>query len=337
MTTSSRRRAIRRYVACRRAGLPSPRSRDTPTGTSCPTGSSLASRRPTSSGRPSSSHPFGAHIAVVEIDRDGAGGHGARLVSVDDCGVRVSPVLVAGQVHGRPGAGHRPGAARGELVYASGRPARSTAPCMDYARAARGRPAVASSPTDRHADAGKPAGRQGHRRSGDDRLDAGGGQRRRRRAEVVQHPAHRHAPPAGAGVAGHAQWRAPERRFWVPARGARWAWVTGAKAGAPAGRSRLRSPTPAPTWSQRPQAGSVTAGDRLAREVEARCGASGSRPADGRHHLRRDPGAGCGCRGSASGRIDVWAKQRGRVHRSSRAARPNGWTSLESGWRPWCG
>jgi carbon-monoxide dehydrogenase large subunit len=45
-------------------------------------------------------YPFGAHVAVVEVD--GETGHVTLrdFVSVDDCGVRVSPLLVAGQVHG---------------------------------------------------------------------------------------------------------------------------------------------------------------------------------------------------------------------------------------------
>jgi carbon-monoxide dehydrogenase large subunit len=45
-------------------------------------------------------YPFGAHVAVVEIDRDTGAITVRSYVSVDDCGVRVSPVLVAGQVHG---------------------------------------------------------------------------------------------------------------------------------------------------------------------------------------------------------------------------------------------
>jgi carbon-monoxide dehydrogenase large subunit len=45
-------------------------------------------------------YPFGAHLAVVEIDRDTGHTRVREFVSVDDCGVRISPVLVAGQVHG---------------------------------------------------------------------------------------------------------------------------------------------------------------------------------------------------------------------------------------------
>jgi carbon-monoxide dehydrogenase large subunit len=45
-------------------------------------------------------YPFGAHVAVVEVDRDTGRVALREYVSVDDCGVRVSPLLVDGQVHG---------------------------------------------------------------------------------------------------------------------------------------------------------------------------------------------------------------------------------------------
>jgi aerobic carbon-monoxide dehydrogenase large subunit len=45
-------------------------------------------------------YPFGAHVAVVEIDRETGKVTVRAYVSVDDCGVRISPTLVAGQVHG---------------------------------------------------------------------------------------------------------------------------------------------------------------------------------------------------------------------------------------------
>lgn len=45
-------------------------------------------------------YPFGAHVAVVEVDRDTGRVAVRDFVSVDDCGVRISPLLVAGQVHG---------------------------------------------------------------------------------------------------------------------------------------------------------------------------------------------------------------------------------------------
>jgi len=76
-------------------------------------------------------YPFGAHVAVVEIDRETGHITVRDFISVDDCGVRVSPVLVAGQVHG----GLAQGIAQAlieELVYgADGQLVTGT--LMDYA------------------------------------------------------------------------------------------------------------------------------------------------------------------------------------------------------------
>jgi carbon-monoxide dehydrogenase large subunit len=76
-------------------------------------------------------YPFGAHVAVIEIDRDTGRVTLRDFYSVDDCGVRVSPLLVAGQVHG----GLAQGIAQAlyeELVYgADGQLLTGT--LMDYA------------------------------------------------------------------------------------------------------------------------------------------------------------------------------------------------------------
>jgi len=45
-------------------------------------------------------YPFGAHVAVVEMDRETGHVHLRDFIAVDDCGVRISPMIVAGQVHG---------------------------------------------------------------------------------------------------------------------------------------------------------------------------------------------------------------------------------------------
>jgi aerobic carbon-monoxide dehydrogenase large subunit len=47
-----------------------------------------------------SSFPFGAHVAVVEVDRETGRVELLRHVAVDDCGRIVNPMLVAGQQHG---------------------------------------------------------------------------------------------------------------------------------------------------------------------------------------------------------------------------------------------
>jgi aerobic carbon-monoxide dehydrogenase large subunit len=49
---------------------------------------------------PPQAFPFGAYIAVVEIDRDSGAIELAKLVAVDDCGVVVNPRIVRGQIMG---------------------------------------------------------------------------------------------------------------------------------------------------------------------------------------------------------------------------------------------
>jgi carbon-monoxide dehydrogenase large subunit len=49
--------------------------------------------------------PFGAHISVVEVDRDTGIVQVIRHVAVDDCGTVINPLLVEGQQHGGIAAG----------------------------------------------------------------------------------------------------------------------------------------------------------------------------------------------------------------------------------------
>jgi carbon-monoxide dehydrogenase large subunit len=44
--------------------------------------------------------PFGAHLAVVEIDPDSGQVKLLRYIAVDDCGTPINPLLIDGQVHG---------------------------------------------------------------------------------------------------------------------------------------------------------------------------------------------------------------------------------------------
>jgi carbon-monoxide dehydrogenase large subunit len=45
-------------------------------------------------------YPFGAHVAVVEVDAETGRVDLKRYVAVDDCGPQINPVIVEGQVHG---------------------------------------------------------------------------------------------------------------------------------------------------------------------------------------------------------------------------------------------
>ncbi len=50
--------------------------------------------------QPGATFPFGAHVAVVEVDMETGQVRPLRHVAVDDCGRIVNPLLVAGQQHG---------------------------------------------------------------------------------------------------------------------------------------------------------------------------------------------------------------------------------------------
>ena len=49
---------------------------------------------------PNFTYPFGAHIAVVEVDADTGNIDLKRYIAGDDCGRQVNPMIVEGQVHG---------------------------------------------------------------------------------------------------------------------------------------------------------------------------------------------------------------------------------------------
>jgi carbon-monoxide dehydrogenase large subunit len=49
---------------------------------------------------PNLTYPFGAYICVVDVDPGTGQVKVRRFVAVDDCGVRINPMIVEGQVHG---------------------------------------------------------------------------------------------------------------------------------------------------------------------------------------------------------------------------------------------
>lgn len=65
--------------------------------------------------RPDSTFPFGAHVAVVEVDRDTGQVRLIEHTAIDDCGTIINPLLADGQVHG----GVAQGAAQALLEHAA--------------------------------------------------------------------------------------------------------------------------------------------------------------------------------------------------------------------------
>ncbi len=76
-------------------------------------------------------YPFGAHIAVVEVDMETGEVELIRHVAVDDCGKILNPMLVKGQQHGGIAQGVAQALWEGVTYDADGNP--QTANLMDYA------------------------------------------------------------------------------------------------------------------------------------------------------------------------------------------------------------
>ncbi len=76
-------------------------------------------------------YPFGTHVAVVEIDRDTGEVELTRYVAVDDCGNRINPMIVDGQIHG--GIAHGVGQALWEEAVYDEQGQLVTATLLDYA------------------------------------------------------------------------------------------------------------------------------------------------------------------------------------------------------------
>jgi aerobic carbon-monoxide dehydrogenase large subunit len=49
---------------------------------------------------PNMTYPFGTYVVLVEVDRGTGQWKPLRVVAVDDCGVRINPMIVEGQLHG---------------------------------------------------------------------------------------------------------------------------------------------------------------------------------------------------------------------------------------------
>ena len=146
-----------------------------------------------------STFPFGAHVSVVEVDTQTGDVRPVRHVAVDDCGRILNPMLVDGQVHGGLGQGIAQ-ALYEEFVYdETGNPVSGT--LADVRDAGGLRAAAVRDRAHRDADAAEPAGRQGDRRVGRDRVDAGRPERGDGRALAPGRAPHRPAALARARVA----------------------------------------------------------------------------------------------------------------------------------------
>ena len=67
---------------------------------SCPTGVEAGLDAEAVYDPPNLTFPFGAYVCVVDIDPGTAHVKVRRFIAVDDCGVRINPMIVEGQIHG---------------------------------------------------------------------------------------------------------------------------------------------------------------------------------------------------------------------------------------------
>ena len=147
-------------------------------------------------------YPFGAYICVVDIDPGTAAVKVRRFVAVDDCGTRINPMIIEGQVHG--GLTDGVGMALMEMIAFDEDGNCLGGSLMDYLiptalEVPHWETGHTVTPSPHH-----PIGAKGVGRVRDRRLAAGRGQRRGRRAQAVRHPPRRHAAHPVAGVGRHA-------------------------------------------------------------------------------------------------------------------------------------
>ena len=152
---------------------------------------------------PNLTYPYGAYIAVVDIDPETARVKVRRFIAVDDCGVRINPMIVDGQIHG--GLAEGIGIALMEVITFDEEGNCLNGSFMDYLI-----PTALECPDFELGETVTPvpapsARRQGRRRVAERRLAAGDRQRgHRRAARDPRRRPHRHAVHAGARVGGDA-------------------------------------------------------------------------------------------------------------------------------------
>ena len=153
--------------------------------------------------------PFGAHVAVVVVDVESGKAVIDKIVTIDDAGPVLNPLLAEGQRHG----GIAQGIAQAlleEVVYdEDGNPAHRHVRRLRHP--VRGGAAQLHAARHGHAHPPQPVGGQGDRRGGHHRRHPGGAERGDRRARAPRGAPHRHAADTAAGV-GSDRGRAERRR-----------------------------------------------------------------------------------------------------------------------------
>ena len=150
---------------------------------------------------PNLTFPFGAYICVTDVDPGTGKVDIRRFIAVDDCGVRINPMIVEGQIHG--GLADGVGMALMQAIAFDAEGNCLGGSFMDYLL-----PTAVECPswelgatvTPSPAPSGR---REGRRRVGDGRVTGGGSELGHRRARAARRPARRHAANPGRGVECH--------------------------------------------------------------------------------------------------------------------------------------
>ena len=113
---------------------------------------------------PNLTYPFGAYICVTDVDPGTGQVQVRRFIAVDDCGVRINPMIVEGQVHG--GLADGVGMALMQVIAFDADGNCLGGSFMDYLLPDRDGVPVLGAGRDRHPVAAPPDRGQGRRRVG---------------------------------------------------------------------------------------------------------------------------------------------------------------------------
>ena len=151
---------------------------------------------------PNLTYPFGAYLCVVDVDPGTGQVKVRRFIAVDDCGPRINPMIVEGQIHG--GLADGVGMALMQVIAFDDDGNCLGGSFMDYLlptslECPSWELGETVTPSPHH-----PLGCKGVGESATVGSPVGGRERGDRRPRAVRGPPRRHAADAGAGVAGHA-------------------------------------------------------------------------------------------------------------------------------------
>jgi aerobic carbon-monoxide dehydrogenase large subunit len=133
---------------------------------------------------PNMTYPFGAYICVMEIDVDTGEAQVRQFYALDDCGTRINPMIIEGQVHG--GLTEALAIAMGQEIAYDEMRQRHDRHADGLLPADRGGDAALDHRLDRDALAASPDRRQGRRREPERRRGAGLLERGARRLPAVR-------------------------------------------------------------------------------------------------------------------------------------------------------